>query len=223
MILYFLVLWHALNHIEKLKSCYILLFLFHFLLSAAQNLADSVRKPNFRFNNTNWQLWQTNINNNNNNSNITGSKCNYKKNDTILEEPDYLSELSDEAADVSEETAYDSYYTQYTTPDSMDCGSDNLLVTFDYGYSDSIEPLPLVPSAGCTEDDYWPEAETGAIWFGTPPGDVQPFKVHHVQHKASLQSLISYDVDQFEEQSEPASDNEQGRVVEEVFYDSIEC
>lgn len=195
------------------------------MLSAAQNLADSIRKPSFRFNNTNWQLWQTNTNNYNNSNNITGSNSTYNKNDTILEEPDYLSELSEEAADVSEETAYDSYYTQYTTPDSMDCGSDNLLVTFDYGYSDSIEPSPLVPSAGCTEDNYWPEAENGEIWFGTPPGDAQAFKVHHVQHKGGLASLISYDVDEFEEQSEPASesDNEQGRVDEEVFYDSIEC
>lgn len=127
----------------------------------------------------------------------------------------------DDSADVSEETAYDSYYTQYTTPDSMDCGSDNLLVTFDYGYSDSIEPPLAAPSTAYAEDEYWPETASGAIWFGTSPGDAQPFKVHHVQHKESLQSLISYDVDDFEEQSEP--DAEQVRVDEEVFYDSIEC
>lgn len=188
-------------------------------LSAAQNLADSVRKPNFRFHNTNWQLWQTTKNNYNNNN-----KNNYNKNYTILEEPEYLKNLPDETADVSEETAYDSYYTQYTTPDSMDCGSDNLLVTFDYGYSDSIEPPLAAPSTAYAEDEYWPETEGGAIWFGTPPpNDMQPFKVHHVQHKESLQSLISYDVDDFEEQSE--SDHELGRAEEEeeeVFYDSIE-
>lgn len=215
-------MWHALQMLYKkrntLKCCYILLFLFQSLLSlshsaAAQNLADSVRKPNFRFHNNNWQLWQTTKNNYNNN-----------KNYTILEEPEYLKNQPDESADVSEETAYDSYYTQYTTPDSMDCGSDNLLVTFDYGYSDSIEPPLAASSTPYAEDEYWPETEGGAIWFGTPPpNDMQPFKVHHVQHKESLQSLISYDVDDFEEQSEP--DHELGRAgeQEEVFYDSIEC
>ncbi|KAL7728737.1 hypothetical protein ACLKA6_004106 [Drosophila palustris] len=174
--------------------------------SVIRNLANSICKPNFRFNNNNWQLWQTTNNNNFNN--------NYN-NMTILEEQSYFNE----AGNVSEETAYDSYYTQYTTPDSMDCGSDNLLVTFDYGYSDSIgappKPIPMP-----AEDD---PIEGGAIWFGTPPNDAKAFKVHHVQHKRSLpeeslQSLISYDVDDIEELSEPESEAEH----EEVFYDSIE-
>jgi len=139
--------------------------------------------------------------------------------------------LPHELHDVSEETAYDSYYTEYTTPVSMDCGSANLLVTFDYGYSDSIEARadPAVQEddrgEGADPDggDGYADVE-GAIWFGTPPKDrkdAKLFEVHHVQHKLlddSLQSLISYDVDDFEEEelSEPEPD-------EEIFYDSIEC
>ncbi|BFF90595.1 uncharacterized protein DMAD_09092 [Drosophila madeirensis] len=129
--------------------------------------------------------------------------------------------------DVSEETAYDSYYTEYTTPDSMDCGSANLLVTFDYGYSDSIEARAVEPpsiDAAAKED----RGEV-ALWFGPPPNDAKPFEVHHVQHKIehleSLQSLISYDVDDFEEeQSETEPEPEpEPELDEEIFYDSIEC
>ncbi|KAH8312334.1 hypothetical protein KR044_010260 [Drosophila immigrans] len=178
---------------------------------SGKNLANSICKPNFRFNNNNWQLWQTSNNNKNNNDNHM----------TILEEQRCFNELLlHEAGNVSEETAYDSYYTQYTTPDSLDCASDNLLVTFDYGYSDSVEALPVA------ED----EAGDAAIWFGTPPNDANSaFKVHHVQHKQtlpdeiSLQSLISYDVDDIEELSEPESESEADAEIEEEFYDSIEC
>ncbi|KPU79861.1 uncharacterized protein Dana_GF16890, isoform C [Drosophila ananassae] len=164
-----------------------------------------VEKPNFRPHNQNWQIWQTN---------------------TIDEGFPHQRQLYD----VSEETAYDSYYTHYTSPDSMDCGSDNLLVTFDYGYSDSIEAR-ADPDPGDFKDDRGegadPDADAeGAIWFGTPPKDKKDaklFEVHHVQHKMldeSLQSLISYDVDDFEE--EELSDTEPDQ-DEEIFYDSIEC
>ncbi|XP_017057439.1 serine-rich adhesin for platelets isoform X2 [Drosophila ficusphila] len=181
---------------------------------SGKNLVNPVvEMPNFRVNNQNWQLWQT-----------SSSKG------RVQMEP----YLPHELHDVSEETAYDSYYTEYTTPDSMDCGSDNLLVTFDYGYSDSIEAR-ADPAA--KEDDRGEGADPeygdgyanvdadaeGAIWFGTPPKekkDAKLFEVHHVQHKLlddSLQSLISYDVDDFEEElSDPEPD-------EEIFYDSIEC
>uniref|UniRef100_A0A6P4EQ54 Uncharacterized protein LOC108043121 n=1 Tax=Drosophila rhopaloa TaxID=1041015 RepID=A0A6P4EQ54_DRORH len=178
-----------------------------------RNLANPVEKPNFRLNNHNWQLWQTN------------------SSQGRIKMEQYLPH---ELHDVSEETAYDSYYSEYTTPDSMDCGSTNLLVTFDYGYSDSIEAR--ADPAGQDDDrgegadpeygegyvDVDADAE-GAIWFGTPPKEKKEsklFEVHHVQHKLldeSLQSLISYDVDDFEEElSDPEPD-------EEIFYDSIEC
>lgn len=140
--------------------------------------------------------------------------------------------LPHELHDVSEETAYDSYCTEYTTPDSMDCGSANLLVTFDYGYCDSMEARanPAAPEdddrCDGVDPDYGGDGcadEVDAIWFGTPPRDKKDeklFEVHHVQHKLlddSMQSLISYDVDDFEEElSEPDPD-------EEIFYDSIEC
>ncbi|XP_037730627.1 serine-rich adhesin for platelets isoform X3 [Drosophila subpulchrella] len=177
---------------------------------SGKNLANTVEKPNFRLNNHNWQLWQTN-------SSSQGK----------VQMERYLPH---ELHDVSEETAYDSYYTEYTTPDSMDCGSVNLLVTFDYGYSDSIEaradPAAREDDRGegaDPEGDGYADVED-AIWFGTPPKerkDAKLFEVHHVQHKLldeSLQSLISYDVDDFEEEelSEPEAD-------EEIFYDSIEC
>ncbi|XP_017101808.2 serine-rich adhesin for platelets isoform X1 [Drosophila bipectinata] len=164
-----------------------------------------VEKPNFRPHNQNWQLWQTNM---------------------IEEEFLHPRQLFD----VSEETAYDSYYTHYTSPDSMDCGSDNLLVTFDYGYSDSIEaradtdPGDLKDDRGEGAD---PDADAeGAIWFGTPSKDKKEanlFEVHHVQHKLlddSMQSLISYDVDDFEEEELSDAEPDQD---EEIFYDSIEC
>ncbi|XP_052851481.1 serine-rich adhesin for platelets isoform X2 [Drosophila gunungcola] len=171
---------------------------------SGKNLANPVEKPNFRLNNHNWQLWQTRV------------------------QVDHY--LPHELHDVSEETAYDSYYTEYTTPDSMDCGSANLLVTFDYGYSDSIEARADPAGqddgrSGGADPEYGDgcaDAE-GAIWFGTPPKEKKEaklFEVHHVQHKlldVSLQSLISYDVDDFEEElSDPGPD-------EEIFYDSIEC
>ncbi|KMZ03547.1 uncharacterized protein LOC6728060 isoform X1 [Drosophila simulans] len=178
---------------------------------SGKNLANTVEKPNFRLNNQNWQLWQT--------SSSSQGKIQMER------------YLPHELHDVSEETAYDSYYTEYTTPDSMDCGSANLLVTFDYGYCDSMEARanPAAPEDddrgdgvdadhgdGCAD-------EVDAIWFGTPPRDKKDeklFEVHHVQHKLlddSMQSLISYDVDDFEEElSEPEPD-------EEIFYDSIEC
>ncbi|XP_044315030.1 uncharacterized protein LOC108043120 isoform X2 [Drosophila rhopaloa] len=180
---------------------------------SGKNLANPVEKPNFRLNNHNWQLWQTN------------------SSQGRIKMEQYLPH---ELHDVSEETAYDSYYSEYTTPDSMDCGSTNLLVTFDYGYSDSIEAR--ADPAGQDDDrgegadpeygegyvDVDADAE-GAIWFGTPPKEKKEsklFEVHHVQHKLldeSLQSLISYDVDDFEEElSDPEPD-------EEIFYDSIEC
>ncbi|XP_070073115.1 serine-rich adhesin for platelets isoform X2 [Drosophila takahashii] len=177
---------------------------------SGKNLANTVEKPNFRLNNHNWQLWQTS-------SSSSQGKVQMDR------------YLPHELHDVSEETAYDSYYTEYTTPDSMDCGSANLLVTFDYGYSDSIEAR-ADPAAQADDDDrgegavpeFGYEAE-GSIWFGTPPKEKKEaklFEVHHVQHKLlddSLQSLISYDVDDFEEElSEPEPD-------EEIFYDSIEC
>ncbi|XP_064550872.1 serine-rich adhesin for platelets isoform X2 [Drosophila montana] len=188
---------------------------------SGKNLANFIRKPNFRFNNNNWHLWQTSNNNNKNNN---------RHNVVLMEPLTYIKELPSDEADVSEETAYDSYYTQYTTPDSMDCGSDNLLVTFDYGYSDSIGAPPM-PAPAFAEDDHGADGEC-AIWFGTPPNDANAFKVHHVQHKPqlleeSLQSLISYDVDDFEEQSESESEQEQAQDPNadkaEFFYDSIEC
>ncbi|EDX12914.1 GD18974 [Drosophila simulans] len=174
------------------------------------NLANTVEKPNFRLNNQNWQLWQT--------SSSSQGKIQMER------------YLPHELHDVSEETAYDSYYTEYTTPDSMDCGSDNLLVTFDYGYCDSMEARanPAAPEDDDRGDGVDPDHgdgcadEVDAIWFGTPPRDKDEklFEVHHVQHKLlddSMQSLISYDVDDFEEElSEPEPD-------EEIFYDSIEC
>ncbi|XP_068157837.1 serine-rich adhesin for platelets isoform X2 [Drosophila tropicalis] len=169
---------------------------------SGKNLSNLMNKPNFRFNNNNWQtLWHRD-----------------------LEPPQEL----------SEETAYDSYYTQFTEAatqshdSSMDLGSDNLLVTFDYGYSDSIDARqtayvePAVGDDLCDgQGDNDGDAD-GAIWFGTPPNDAKPFEVHHVQHKvfdASLQSMVSYDVDDFEEE---LSENEQDE-DDEVFYDSIEC
>ncbi|XP_017073034.1 nucleoprotein TPR isoform X2 [Drosophila eugracilis] len=192
---------------------------------SGKNLANNVDKPNFRLNNHNWQLWQTNSNSN------SSSRSQGK---IQMEKPYPTLELHD----VSEETAYDSYYTEYTTPDSMDCGSSNILVTFDYGYSDSIEAradLALLQDNVDDDDDDRGDGAVplpgdgyadgdGAIWFGTPPKekrDEKLFEVHHVQHKLlddSLQSLISYDVDDFEEEelSEPEPD-------EEIFYDSIEC
>ncbi|EDV90609.1 GH14226 [Drosophila grimshawi] len=162
---------------------------------------------------------------------------NNQKNRTFMEPLKYIKEHDDE--NISEETAYDSYYTQYTTPDSMDCGSDNLLVTFDYGYSDSIGAPNAAADAATVEDEDadadandYNEAGAGAgagaeageadyaLWFGMPQNDAWAFQVYHVQHEElSLQSLISYDVDDFEEQSEPESDQAEN---EEVFYDSIE-
>ncbi|XP_043656554.1 mucin-4 isoform X2 [Drosophila teissieri] len=178
---------------------------------SGKNLANTVEEPNFRLNNHNWQLWQTS-------SSSQGNAQMQRY-------------LPHELHDVSEETAYDSYYTEYTTPDSMDGAKSNLLVTFDYGYSDSIEARAY--SAAPDDDDRGEGAdpeygdgcadEVDAIWFGTPPRDTKDeklFEVHHVQHKLlddSRQSLISYDVDDFEQElSEP----EPG---EEIFYDSIEC
>ncbi|XP_033165506.1 uncharacterized protein LOC117144458 isoform X3 [Drosophila mauritiana] len=178
---------------------------------SGKNLANTVEKPNFRLNNQNWQLWQT--------SSSSQGKIQMER------------YLPHELHDVSEETAYDSYYTEYTTPDSMDCGSANLLVTFDYGYCDSMEARanPAAPEDDDRGDGVDPDHgdgcadEVDAIWFGTPPRDKKDeklFEVHHVQHKLlddSMQSLISYDVDDFEEElSEPEPD-------EEIFYDSIEC
>ncbi|XP_017140875.2 uncharacterized protein LOC108154926 isoform X1 [Drosophila miranda] len=177
---------------------------------SGKNLAEPLDKPNFRFNNRNWQwqLWETS--NQNHNTTTNG-------NEMVLDHQQRY-----DIHDVSEETAYDSYYTQYTTPDSMDCGSTNLLVTFDYGYSDSIEARAVEPLgvAAAKEDRGEGATDPDGIWFGPPPNDARPFEVHHVQHKMldeSLQSLVSYDVDDFEEeQSETDPD-------EEVFYDSIEC
>ncbi|KRG02226.1 transcription initiation factor TFIID subunit 1 isoform X2 [Drosophila mojavensis] len=190
---------------------------------SGKSLVNNESKPNFRFNNNNWQLWQTSNNNNKNNEN------NNNNNHIIFMEPlTYIKEMpSDE--DVSEETAYDSYYTQYTTPDSMDGASDNLLVTFDYGYSDSIgaPTPPLPPVAAAAVDDCGADGDC-AIWFGSPANDGNAFKVHHVRHspcllEASLQSLISYDVDEFEEpESEQERAHDPNADREEYFYDSIE-
>ncbi|XP_023174683.2 uncharacterized protein LOC111602017 isoform X2 [Drosophila hydei] len=192
---------------------------------SGKNLANIAFKPNFCFNNNNWRLWQTSNNNKNNYNN--------KHYINFTEPLTYIKEMPSDEADVSEETAYDSYYTQYTAPDSMDCASDNLLVTFDYGYSDSIgaQTPPLPAAAATAVDDYGADGDC-AIWFGSPANDGNAFQVHHVQHnscllEASLQSLISYDVDDFEEQSEPESEQERAQHSnadrEEYFYDSIEC
>ncbi|KAH8383297.1 hypothetical protein KR009_007911 [Drosophila setifemur] len=170
---------------------------------SGKNLANPyVEKPNFRPHNHNWQLWQTNL--------------------VTVEDQRFIPH---ELHDVSEETAYDSYYTHYTTPDSLDFGSHNLLVTFDYGYSDSID------AKGAQLDPGYPlDADVdGAIWFGSPPRDTKEenlFQVHHVQHKLqdeSLQSLISYDVDDFEEDDEEEELAVLSEPDEEIFYDSIEC
>lgn len=165
--------------------------------------------PNFRLNNQgSWQLWQTSSTN----------QAEQQQQQRFLPY-------------VSEETVYDSYYTEYTTPDSMECGGDNLLVTFDYGYSDSITEARADPVARDERGEgAGPEGDDeGAIWFGTPPKDKREaklFEVHHVQHKLpddSLQSLISYDVDDFEEELSDTEPEEDGDGDEEIFYDSIEC
>ncbi|XP_017846926.1 probable GPI-anchored adhesin-like protein PGA55 isoform X2 [Drosophila busckii] len=167
---------------------------------SGKNLTKIAYPSNFRCNRNHWQLWQT-----------SSSNYNYNNNN----KQGYAQELLSEA-DVSAETAYDSYYTQYITSDAVDCGGDNLLVTFDYGYSDSVEALPL---------HSLDEENECNIWFGTPPpNDAAPFQVHHVQHKLpdySLQSLISYDVDADADASQPATYQDVDQ-DEEVFYDSIE-
>ncbi|XP_020812813.1 uncharacterized protein LOC110187716 isoform X1 [Drosophila serrata] len=171
----------------------------------------NLEMPNFRLNNQGWQLWQT--------SSIS-------QNQQQQQQQGFLSY-------VSEETVYDSYYTEYTAPNSMECGGDNLLVTFDYGYSDSITEARADPVArndrrgegAAPRGDVVEGDDEVAIWFGTPPKDKRDanlFEVHHVQHKLlddSLQSLISYDVDDFEE---PEEDGDEDR-DEEIFYDSIDC
>ncbi|KAH8242658.1 hypothetical protein KR032_000913 [Drosophila birchii] len=182
---------------------------------SGKNLVNrNVEMPNFRLNNQDWHLWQTSSSSHNKQQQRQGS-----------------------LPYVSEETVYDSYYTEYTAPDSMECGGDNLLVTFDYGYSDSITEARADPvvrndrrgeGAGSRGDVAEGDDEV-AIWFGTPPKDkrdAQLFEVHHVQHKLlddSLQSLISYDVDDFEEELSNTEPEEDGQGDEEIFYDSIEC
>ncbi|KAH8340835.1 hypothetical protein KR059_007817 [Drosophila kikkawai] len=179
---------------------------------SGKNLVNrNVEMPNFRLNNQGWQLWQT--------SSSSHTQQQQKQQEFLPY--------------VSEETVYDSYYTEYTAPDSMECGGDNLLVTFDYGYSDSITEARADPVAwndrrgeGAGPKGTMAEGDDEvAIWFGTPPKDKRDaklFEVHHVQHKLqddSLQSLISYDVDDFEEDEQ----EEDGDGDEETFYDSIEC
>ncbi|KAH8288779.1 hypothetical protein KR054_009523 [Drosophila jambulina] len=180
---------------------------------SGKNLVNrNVEMPNFRSNNQGWQLWQT------------------SSSSHTQQQQGYLPY-------VSEETVYDSYYTEYTAPDSMECGGDNLLVTFDYGYSDSITEARADPVVrnDCGGEGAGPKGDVVegddevAIWFGTPPKDKRDdklFEVHHVQHKLldeSLQSLISYDVDDFEEELSNTEPEENGEADEEIFYDSIEC